>query len=359
MAQRVILHIGPRKTATTYLQRILQSFVIDGLIPEGMYPVRTRGRLDHNQVPGLIDLARARGEIGLQDDAWTQQDGSDGAALLEAVRSTEGDVILSAEALSVMRDSGARAMVEAFDGTPVDVIITARDLARVLPSSWQQHMRNGNFEAYADYLGLRVDERISGDYATDLRRAFWRAYCYPQLVQRWQDVARSVTFVTVPADQHDPAEMWRRFRDACRIDALPVEPPSLPDDKANVSLTGAETFALQGINLAARSSGMGRREVRAWHRILLKRGWAEGSDRGPRLGLPADVLDQVLAWSRDDVEALRSMDIDVVGDVADLLATPGSGPGLPDASHVARVSGTAVYLAFQRPRARASEDDAG
>jgi len=184
MADRVVLHIGPRKTATTYLQRILQALVIDGAIDPSCYPISTRGRTDHNHVPGLIDLAREAGAIGLQDDAWRDQDGTDARALVTAVSAAPGDVILSAEAMSVLLPTGASTVIAALAPAPVDVVITARDLARVLPSSWQQHMRNGNYEAYADYLALRAEERESRAYETDLKRGFWRAYRYADLVDR-------------------------------------------------------------------------------------------------------------------------------------------------------------------------------
>lgn len=111
MARRVVVHIGPRKTATSYIQRVLQHSVESGTIAASASPVRTRGRLDHNQVPGLIDLAKSFGEIARQADAWMQQDGSDARALLDAVTTTTGDVILSAEALSVLRTDGAHRAV--------------------------------------------------------------------------------------------------------------------------------------------------------------------------------------------------------------------------------------------------------
>ncbi|MEY4170631.1 MAG: hypothetical protein RLZ94_1704, partial [Actinomycetota bacterium] len=196
MARRVVLHIGPRKTATTYLQRVLQALVLEGRLDPTVYPIATRDRTDHNHVPGLIDLAREAGAIGLQDDAWRDQDGSEAQALIDAVRAAPGTVILSAEALSVLPAEGARAVISAFAPAAVDVVITARDLGRVIPSSWQQHMRNGNFESYADYLALRVEERASRVYETQLRRGFWRAYRYADLALRWQEAgARSVTVV--------------------------------------------------------------------------------------------------------------------------------------------------------------------
>ena len=354
MAQRVVLHIGPRKTATTYLQRVLQQCVESGTLPAASYPLRTRDRLDHNHVPGLIDLARTQGEIGLQADAWTQQDGSDARALLEAVAATDDEVILSAEALSVLRPSGAAAVIAALTPAPVDVVITVRDLARVLPSSWQQHMRNGNIESYDDYLALRAEERTSRVDREDLHRGFWRAYRYGELARRWADVARSVHIVTVPTGRSDPAEVWRRFVAAAGLPTLPAEPPAIDDDRANVSLTGAETYALHGLNVAARGAGLGRRDVREWHRKLLRRGWADRPDRGPSLGLPPQMLQTVRGWADEDRQHLATSGLPVFGTLDDLVVGPES-PGVPDAAAVAVAAGAAMALALRGKRAR--DDD--
>lgn len=351
MAQRVVLHIGPRKTATTYLQRVLQQCVETGAIPAECYPVRTRGRLDHNHVPGLIDLARAQGEIGLQADAWTHQDGSDAHALLEAVAATHEDVILSAEALSVLRPSGAEALIAALAPAPVDVVITVRDLARVLPSSWQQHMRNGNIESYDDYLALRAEERLSRVDREDLHRGFWRAYRYGELARRWASVTRSVRIVTVPTPGSDPAEVWRRFAAAVDMPVLPMEPPPIDDDRANVSLTGAETYALHGLNVAARGDGLGRRDVRDWHRKLLRRGWTDRPDRGPSLGLPPQMLDSVREWADEDREDLAATGLPVFGSLEELVVGPHS-PGVPDAATVALAAGAATALSLRGKRTR-------
>lgn len=349
MAQRVVLHIGPRKTATTYLQRVLQQCVESGAISAECYPVRTRDRLDHNHVPGLIDLARTQGEIGLQADAWTHQDGSDARALLDAVAATDDEVILSAEALSVLRPSGAASIIAALAPAPVDVVITVRDLARVLPSSWQQHMRNGNFESYDDYLALRAEERLSRADREDLHRGFWRAYRYGELALRWANVARSLRIVTVPAGRADPAEVWRRFVAAVEIPGLPPEPPAIDEDRANVSLTGAETYALHGLNLAARGAGLGRREVRDWHRKLLRRGWADRPDRGPSLGLPPHMLEWVRAWADEDRGDLATTGLPVFGSLDDLTVGPESA-GVPDAAAVAVAAGAAMALALRGKR---------
>lgn len=355
MARRVVLHIGPRKTATTYLQRILQALVEDGALDPTVYPIHTRDRIDHNQVPGLIDLAREAGAIGLQEDAWRDQDGSDARALLAAVEAAPGEVILSAEAMSVLPSPGAASVVAALAPAPVEVVITARDLGRVLPSSWQQHMRNGNIESYADYLGLRLEERRTRIYETELHRGFWRAYRYADLAARWGSAgARRVTVVTVPGAGASADLVWQRFVTASGIAGLPGTPPAVPDDRANISLTGAETFALYGFNVAARAAGQGRRDVRAMHRALLRRGWTERADRGARLGLPLAMQTAVADWAEEDADALRTSGVPIVGDVADLSFAASDEDGVPTADEVARAAGAALAL-----RGRRSRDDAG
>lgn len=353
MARRVVLHIGPRKTATTYLQRVLQALVLEGHLDPTVYPIATRDRTDHNHVPGLIDLAREAGAIGLQEDAWRDQDGSDAQALVDAVLAAPGPVILSAEALSVLPAEGARAVIAAFAPAAVDVVITARDLGRVIPSSWQQHMRNGNFESYADYLALRVEERSSRVYETELRRGFWRAYRYADLALRWQAAgAQSVSVVTVPGAGAPVDTVWRRFIEVAGVPELPEVPPAITDDRANISLTGAETFAIYGFNLAARASGQGRRDVRSSHRALIRRGWLERPDRGARLGLPLDMQPLVAQWAVEDCTALAESGVSVVGDLADLIVVADGEDGVPNADEVARAAGAALAL-----RGRRSQED--
>ncbi len=361
MASRVVLHIGPRKTATTYLQRALQILVQSGRLDRSIYPIDTRGRVDHNQVPGLIDLAHTSGGIGLQPDAWTHQDGSDARSLIAAVTATPGEVILSAEALSVLTEDGAAAVIEALRPVPVDVVITARDLGRILPSSWQQHMRNGNYEAYADYLRLRAEERESGRHREELRRGFWRAYRYGELVRRWSGAgAHSVSVVTVPASGGDAHLVWQRFSAALGVPGLPAEPPDVPEDKANVSLTGPETFAIYGLNLAARTAGVGRRDVRAMHRALIRRGWTARPDRGARLGLPADLRPAVSRWAQEDMSDLATTGVTVYGDLADLAVSPEGSDDVPGAELVAAAAGAAAYLLSQRRGGQpSSEEDSG
>ncbi len=135
---------------------------------------------------------------------------------------------------------------------------------------------------------------------------------------------------------------------------LPEVPPTIADDRANGSLTGAETFAIYGFNLAARTDGQGRRDVRSTHRALISRGWLEGPDRGSRLGLPLDMHPLVAQWADEDCAALAKSGVTVVGGLADLIAVADGEEGVPNADEVARAAGAALAL-----RGRRSQEDEG
>ena len=324
MAERVVLHIGARKTATTYLQRCLQALAKKGRIDPALYPLDTRGEDDHNHVPGLIDLLRTYDQIPLQSDAWRHLDGQAASALIDKVASTPGTVVLSAEAVAATRLAGARTAVAAFAPAEVTVLITTRALGRVLASSWAQHIRNGNIETFSDYLQLRAEEReMTDSLETRSRRAFWRAYSYGSLVRRWQDTGAEVVVATVPASQTEPNLMWERFRVATGLtNELPLEPPRVSSRKANSSLALEQTHVLQGFNVAAKQAGHDRRWIRREHRRLLRHGLAADLDHPLIDGIPTSMHAQIMQWQESDVHDLLATDVDLVGDIDDLRIAP-------------------------------------
>ena len=85
MAQRLVLHIGPRKTGTTYLQRVLQSLAPE-LQAEGvLYPTRYReGKEDYNHVGAVTDITHS--EETRHGSRWSARDGSQWANLCDVVK---------------------------------------------------------------------------------------------------------------------------------------------------------------------------------------------------------------------------------------------------------------------------------
>ncbi|MFM9048509.1 MAG: hypothetical protein ACKOMX_00485, partial [Actinomycetota bacterium] len=144
MARRLVLHIGPRKTGTTFLQRVLQQLAPELQAQGVLYPTRYRDEDDYNHVGAVTDLTH--NEETRESNRWTGRDGSDWQGLEDQVREFDGDVILSAEMIGGLRPPAAQRMLDLLEASEVDVVITMRDLGRIIPSSWQQHVRNTHTE---------------------------------------------------------------------------------------------------------------------------------------------------------------------------------------------------------------------
>lgn len=355
MAERLLLHIGTQKSGTTYLQRVL-SRLSGNLKREGvLYPLRLHGRREvYNHE------AAAYGLLGTSSFPWVPEAkarAQEGAweGLTRKVREWDGTAIVSGEAISVIDSAAAGRLVSSLGVPNTHVIITARDLGRVLPSSWQQHIRNGRSTPFARYLAQQADRRGEGDareraarWDADPEQTFWRAYAIGTLVERWAPFARTVTVVTVPRRGAAPHELWHRFSRALDLGTvLPDTPPQIDDLEANVGLTEPEVLVLAGLNRQVDGVKADDAEIRKLRGRIVRDAFVSRADRGSPVRIPRTWLPRIRAWADDDAEVLRSSHALLVGPESDLLVDPEApvGDG-PDADEVARAAGAAMaYLA--------------
>lgn len=326
MADRLVLHIGPRKTGTTYLQRVLQQLA-PGLETQGiLYPTHYRDEEDYNHVGAVTDLTH--NEESRESNRWTGRDGSDWQGLADQVGAWDGAVILSAEMLGGLRPPAAQRVINGLPHKTVDVVITMRDLGRIFPSSWQQHIRNTHTQDYRSYIKRRVEERgalppteMQATWDTERHQTFWRSYAYGALVRRWQALvgADHVTVVTLPPAGAPSNLLWDRFRAAMAMPALPETAPKLPAFIANMGSTQAEAMLLHAMNVEAKRRGWNRKTVNELQQQLLASGFLERPDRDRPLMLPSQYLETVQGWARVDVDDLATTGVTVHGDAADLL----------------------------------------
>lgn len=357
MAQRLLLHIGTQKSGTTYLQRVLARLSGELKRSDVLYPLRLHGRREiYNHE------AAAYGLLGTASFPWVPEQKAKAQAkawegLIGKVQKWDGTAIVSGEALSVIDAAAAERLIASLGVADTQVIITARDLGRVLPSSWQQHIRNGRSTTFATYLSQQAQRRGEGDpremarrWNDDPEQTFWRAYAIGELVERWAPLSAGVTVVTVPRRGAAPDELWHRFRDALGLgDALPAIPPAIDDLEANVGLTEPEVLVLAALNRAIDSTKADGRDNRSLRGSIVREAFATRPDRGNPVRIPRDWLERVSAWAEQDVAVLRASQARVVGPEADLLVDPAApvGDGA-DAEQVARAAGAAMaYLANQ------------
>ena len=355
VAERLLLHIGTQKSGTTYLQRVLAQ-LSGSLKRQGvLYPIRLSGRREvynHEAAAyGLLGTAafpwvpdkRARG----QESAWE--------GLRRKVCEWDGTAIVSGEAISVINAAAAARLVDSLGVANTHVIITARDLGRVLPSSWQQHIRNGRSTTFGRFLQQHAERRGEGDarvraerWDSDPEQTFWRAYAIGTLVERWAPLARTVTVVTVPRRGAEPHELWHRFRRGLDLEAaLPETPPEIDDLEANVGLTEPEVLVLAGLNRQVDATKADAPEMRSLRARIVRDAFVKREQRGAPVRIPSDWLPRVSGWADQDVEVLRSTEAILIGPESDLLVDPASpAAGAPDAEEVARAAGAAMaYLA--------------
>lgn len=325
MAQRLIVHIGPRKTGTTYLQRVLQQ-LSPSLKAQGvLYPTDYRGEEDYNHVGAISDLTH--NEESKESNRWTGKDGSGWTGLAQAIGSWSGTAIISAEMIGGLRPPAARRMLDGLSASTVDVVITMRDLGRILPSSWQQHVRNTHTQNYRRYLERRASERgglppaqMQAEWDTERHQTFWRSYAYGALVRRWQGLvgADHVSVVTLPPSGAPSHLLWDRFRAALDVAALPETAPTLPAFIANIGSTRAEAVFLHALNVEAKRRGWNRKTANELQQHLLASGFLERPDRGGPLLLPRSYLPTVRAWVEADIVDMGTTDVVIHGDVEDL-----------------------------------------
>lgn len=356
MASRLVVHIGPRKTGTTYLQRVLQLLSPD-LAGDGLlYPTTYRGRDDYNHVGAVTDLTHADETKNLT--RWSGRDGSDWSALTAAVARYDGTVLISAENLGGLRPTAARALLDGLGVHDVHVVITMRDLGRILPSSWQQHIRNTHTQPYKAYLRRRARERGTGVPAhmqeawdSDRSQVFWRSYAYGALVRRWQRLVGSdaVTVVTLPPPGAGSSLLWSRFRDAVDPERLPEIAPALPAFVANVGSTEAEAYLLRAFNVEAKRQGWKRRTTNEMQQRLLATGLLDRPDRGRPLGLPYRMLPTVQGWAQTDIADIHTTGARVVGTTDDLIVPDSAATrGRPQAEEIAAAGAFAAVHSLQR-----------
>ena len=304
MSRVVYLHIGAPKTGTTYLQDRLSlnaSRLADHnvLVPTGSRFVAP----DMYQFRAALDLLEEDwgGPPGHAEGHWD--------ALMKKVRRARATVIISHEILApAPAEKVAKAMND-LEGSEVHIVYSARDLARQLPSAWQETIKQGRHWTFRRFL-KRVELGRPWVYrALDLPRVLgtWGAHLPPERIH----------VVTVP--RHDLGRrrgegLWLRF---CR--AFDLDPTWMPLDseRANRSLGIAEIELVRQLN---RRLGRSTRTELPVDQLVLHM-LAQG-ELAKRKADPVRLPPGRYPWAEEQAELwidwLVGSGVDVIGDLDDL-----------------------------------------
>jgi hypothetical protein len=308
VTQRVYLHVGAPKSGTTYLQRVLE---------KNRTVLAEAGVL----VVGERHLDRVHAAMAVRDDARLETLPDRAATawqrLVKQIRHWRGDVaILSYELFAGASAEQAAAALADLDGLEVHVVITARDLARAVPSAWQERLKF----ALTTPLELWKPPPAKGGARKEWG---WRTMDPAGVAARWGATLppERVHVVTVPREPGDGQELWRRFAAACGLDSGPLADGIDPVvERANESLGLVAAELLRRVNEHVREPITGNREQALWLRDTLAHGILVDLGREP-IGLTDEQFDEAGRRARKAVAAVRAAGYDVRGDLADLDAT--------------------------------------
>jgi hypothetical protein len=317
----VHLHIGTPKSGTTWLQSILDGnrdrLAAAGVLVVGERQVdRVQAGLQLREDPRLEQLPERRRTM------WDR--------LVAEIAAWPGErAVLSYELLcAASGEQAARALADlaAYD---VHLVITARDLARTVPSAWQERLKFGATGTLGEWVPPTGPRAEWG----------WRTTDPAEVAERWSGAlpADHVHIVTVPRSRADETALWERFREACGLPALDYD---LTTTRANESLGAVGAELLRRVNAELAPAIPGSRERSVWLRDLLAHRVLVPLDRTP-LGLAPAQLAEAREHADAAVATIGERGWAVHGDLADLAAESFDG-SLPEESDEADLLGVAV-----------------
>jgi hypothetical protein len=301
--RRVYLHLGLQKTGTSYLQGVLLGNAA-ALAAQGLDLVPPSRRESFELMLQVRERYNPERDAPSAADALQRFE-----SRLRAAPGTRA--LLSQESLAAARPRQVRRLLRACGDREVHVVLTVRDLARQLPSAWQQELKAGKSDEYETFLqGLRAAQEagatshpwIQLDPVAVLER--WRAHLPPERLH----------VVTVPPPGNPTTLLLERF-----AHVLDVDPTSLvPQERAsNTSLGRVQAEVLRRVNEGLPRE-LRRRQV---YGDLGKRFFASqvlAPQQGQRIRVPAEMREWCEEVALAQVRALSAGGYRVVGSLDEL-----------------------------------------
>jgi hypothetical protein len=231
MAERVYLHVGLPKTATTYLQTILWSNR-DVLEEQG---VRLPGysRRAHLWASRVIrgHPAATREASPHQHGAWDR--------LRADIAHWHGTALISHEFFAAASAEQSARMVSELAPAEVHLVLTGREPLGLFTASWQESIKNRDTTAMADYA------RTESTASTAVWN--WRTLDIHRVLERWSPLfpPDRVHVLPLPGTDAPRREIWDRFARLLGVDPDSVD---LTQSFPNASMGVVEAETLRRIN---------------------------------------------------------------------------------------------------------------
>ncbi|KRA38070.1 MULTISPECIES: hypothetical protein [unclassified Nocardioides] len=327
MAERVHLHLGLPKTATTYLQDILwgarDQLARDGVLLPG------DERRDHLWASRVVcedpHLGRHPRRAEEERSSW--------ARLCAEIAAWQGTALISHEFFAGASAEQAWRMVEDLAPAQVELVVTAREPLGLFAASWQESLKNKAVASIEDY------SRTVSSRPTDIWN--WRTLDLRLVLERWSRAVPHDRIHVLPVDTSAPRDdIWHRF---AGVLGLTGEAYDLGESLRNESMGVVEAETLRRVNAHLDSfnnafdKGVYLRTFLADER-LVPRG-------GERFWPSGERIEECRVRGTEAVAYLRAHAIDVVGDIEKLRVPDDLPPRrTPDSVTDAEMVATATEL---------------
>ena len=333
MPRRVFLHLGLQKTGTSYLQGVMsrnqERLAAQGLdlVPEGRREsfelmLQVRGRYNPERDPASVGGALERFSAALE-------------------RAPGSRALLSQESLAASRQAQVARLVEACGDREVHVVLTVRDLARQVPSSWQQELKAARTVGYERWL-----ERLQEGERAGRGGHPWIQLDPPAVLARWGDLLppEQIHVVTVPPPGSPPTLLLERY---CRVLGVRADDLAPGPGASNTSLGRVQAELLRQVNLGL-PDDLRRRQV---YGDVGKRWFASqvlARQDGDRILVPERLRPWCERVADAQVAALAEAGYHVEGDLDDLRCRDSAfGPDADAGPSEAEISSAAVAALVQ------------
>ncbi len=348
-----LVHIGFDKTGTTSLQGAFHRDR-DRLRSLGViYPGAER----YHKSAGVA-VTEARGNTG--DRPVTMADWEELVGEVAAAPPVPR-VFISSEWLCRADDKQAQRVVGELGGQAVRIVATLRPLAKILPSAWQQYVKDGFTGDYEPWLrGMLLEAPYQQPTPW-----FWIRHSHDRVLGRWAKLVGAENVTAIVVSESDRELMFRQFEQLLGLAPRTLLPE--PESKQNSSLTWPEAQMLRRVNQAFRDNGWSDASyglvIRSGLTPRLAAARAAAADESAAIPTPPWALERAAEIGAAAAAAIRALGVCVVGDL-DSLGRPaadepgGTPPALVPARSVAQAI-AGVLIAAQRSPQPTSETRAG
>ena len=306
---KLFLHVGFHKTGTTSLQDALNRNRAELLTQGLVYPKTRRFRAQH-------EFAWSAGQRGW---GWKQFGGSQAGPgparrMFRLIRSSKQDVIISSEFLSELTPPKIQKLISSIGDKDLRVIFTVRPVAKILPSAYQQEVKNGSKLTFDRWL----ERVLEPEQENRNKTRFWTRHSHHIEIAKWAGVVGKERITVIVADESKPEFLTDSF-----FKLVGADTSNFVESKkkiVNRSMDLAEIELLRRIN-AKFDRNLGWDEYVVGIRSTLVKTWTQSvlSENSPgKLANPEAFKQAIDKRVNEVTEGIRSLGVEILGDVGSL-----------------------------------------